>query len=197
MASWNSKLDQKWKKNSGNNPEIVETTPNPKAEAGSYPEIYTGMSDAESILEARVNEVVGMGIGNAKISLDDLSQSLEDFYIVNYWPEEMYNEGHIKTALQYTPRKSLHTSADLATLPIDRPIAVYCYSGQHSAAVVAYLRVLGYDAYTLLYGANAFMNKKLVETNNHGFSSKLSNNFELETSEYVEPEGGVQVGGGC
>jgi rhodanese-related sulfurtransferase len=32
---------------------------------------------------------------------------------------------------------------------------IYCYTGQTSAHVAAYLRVLGYDAKSLVFGVNA------------------------------------------
>ena len=40
----------------------------------------------------------------------------------------------------------------LNTLPKDKPIGVYCYTGQTSAQMTAYLQMLGYDAKTVLYG---------------------------------------------
>jgi hypothetical protein len=42
----------------------------------------------------------------------------------------------------------------LQTLPNDRPILIYSGDGQLSACMTAYLTVLGYDAKTLLFGAN-------------------------------------------
>ena len=36
----------------------------------------------------------------------------------------------------------------------DKPVVVYCYTGQTSAHMAAYLRVLGYDAKSLLFGMN-------------------------------------------
>ena len=35
----------------------------------------------------------------------------------------------------------------------------YCYTGQTSAVVTAYLRVLGYDAYSLTFGMNGIWNE--------------------------------------
>jgi hypothetical protein len=59
-------------------------------------------------------------------------------------------------------------------LPIDRPIAIYCYTGQNSAFVVAYLRLIGYDAKGLLYGTNSFMNGIMVEEKIHNaFTEKM------------------------
>ncbi len=59
--------------------------------------------------------------------------------------------------MQYTPKESLKLSADLKSLPTDKPIVVYCYTGQTSAYVAAYLRLLGYDARSLMFGANSMM----------------------------------------
>ena len=53
-------------------------------------------------------------------------------------------------------------AADLKTLPADKPVAVYCYTGQTSAFLVAYLRLLGYDAKSVLYGTNGMIYDKMV-----------------------------------
>ena len=39
----------------------------------------------------------------------------------------------------------------------DETVVVYCYSGQTSAYVTAYLKVLGYDAKSLKFGANTMI----------------------------------------
>ena len=72
--------------------------------------------------------------------------------------QEHYDWGHINGAIQYTPKTSLLLDADLKTLPTDKTIVVYCYTGQTSAHVASYLRVLGYDAYTLTFGMNKLFN---------------------------------------
>ena len=59
--------------------------------------------------------------------------------------------------MQYTPKETIKLSADLKTLPTDKAVVIYCYTGQNSAFLTAYLRVLGYDAKSLLYGANGMI----------------------------------------
>jgi rhodanese-related sulfurtransferase len=49
----------------------------------------------------------------------------------------------------------LKLSTNLKTLPTDKSIVVYCYTGQTSASTAFILRTLGYDAKSLSYGANA------------------------------------------
>ncbi len=42
----------------------------------------------------------------------------------------------------------------LQYLPTDKKIVIYCWTGQTSAQVAAYLRMLGYDAVSMYYGMN-------------------------------------------
>ena len=51
----------------------------------------------------------------------------------------------------------LALTAYLKTLPTDKTIVVYCYTGQNSASIAAYLRLMGYDAKSLKFGANSMI----------------------------------------
>jgi len=98
------------------------------------------------------------GFTPAAVSSATVFGNLEGYYIVNYWPAAQYDDpGHIPGAVQYTPKETLKLDVDLKTLPTDMPIAVYCYTGQTSAFITAYLRVLGYDAKSILYGTNGMI----------------------------------------
>ena len=44
----------------------------------------------------------------------------------------------------------------------DKPIVVYCYTGQTSGFVTAYLNVLGYDVKSLLFGTNGMIYNSMV-----------------------------------
>ena len=39
-----------------------------------------------------------------------------------------------------------------STIPTDKPVVVYCYTGQTSSQTVATLRMLGFEAYSLAGG---------------------------------------------
>jgi rhodanese-related sulfurtransferase len=71
-------------------------------------------------------------------------------------------------------------SADLKTLPTDETIVVYCYTGQTSAALAAYLRILGYDAVTLLFGTNAMIYDTMVSMEMPTFSESQIAGYEYE-----------------
>jgi 3-mercaptopyruvate sulfurtransferase SseA len=109
-----------------------------------------------------------LAAGFKRKSSADVFQDPSQFYIVNYFTEAQYlgNEGcppgHIPGATQYTPKSSLHTSEFLNTLPTDEPIVVYCWTGQNSSQVAAWLNILGYDAYSLTFGVNGMVYDQLT-----------------------------------
>ena len=83
-------------------------------------------------------------------NLNDGDES-NDPYIVSVRSADDYAKGHIKGAVNYSP-KTMWTAETLATIPDDRQVVVYCYTGQTAAQVATALRVLGYDAWSLGYG---------------------------------------------
>lgn len=62
-----------------------------------------------------------------------------------------YANGHIPGAINIVG-KDLFNAENLAKLPKDKAIVLNCYSGQTASQATAALRMLGYDAYNLLYG---------------------------------------------
>jgi rhodanese-related sulfurtransferase len=155
MCSWAypSKWDQA-KTNGQTNPITVQTTSNAKNTAGNLPTLSTGKTTGAEISTVRLAAVLAEGFGAASIDRTTLYANLSNYYIVNYWNLTDYNVGHIEGAIQYTPKEDLKLATFLKTLPTNKTIVVYCYSGQTSAFVVPFLRALGYDAKSLLYGTN-------------------------------------------
>jgi rhodanese-related sulfurtransferase len=161
MCSWNSFFASRWNTAiaSGNTLSTAFTsTVTEKGSKGSLPVITTGKETGKEILEARVQALLTEGFTNASVSIATLAGNYAGYYIVNYWPSDQYaSPGHINGAMQYTPKTSLKYDADLLTLPTGKPVAVYCYTGQTSAFLSAYLRLLGYDAKSVLYGTNGMI----------------------------------------
>jgi len=155
------------------------TTETTMAEAGDMPTLSTGKTKAEDILRARVEAVFAEGFAGIKTTSSTVFGATSSYYIVNYWSKTDYDWNHVPTAVQYTPKESLTSDTYLNTLPTDMPIAVYCYTGQTSAHVAAYLRVLGYDAQTILFGVNGMAHSTMPS---HAFNPDTEiNNFDLET----------------
>ena len=134
--------------------------------AGDYPTLSTGKKTGEEILAARIDTVLHTGF-KSKRAVDVLA-SPSDYYIVNYFSESDYlgqgncPPGHINGAYQYTPKSSLKSTAQLKNLPTDKPIVVYCWTGQTSSQVTAFLNILGYEAYSLRAGVNGMVHDQLT-----------------------------------
>lgn len=180
MSSWNQVFAEGYWLNKTGNARANEftTTPYSKNQPGNLPTLNTGKKTEPEILEVRVNELLADGFTPARITHNDVFSNLEGYYIVNYWPVDHYNVGHIPGAVQYTPRSDLKSTTYLKTLPTDKPIVIYCYTGQTSAQVVAFLRVLGYDAKSLLYGTNAMFYDQMPGT-------KFNPNTDIMNYPYV------------
>ncbi len=185
MSSWNTHFaNNHWNKATSNKYyDKIEVTGNEKAEAIDYPKINTGEQCCIEMLEHRVKEIFNEGFEKSVITSDELMNNLDKYYVINYWPEEHYKLGHIPTAIQYTPRESLKREVDLKTLPVDKPIVVYCYTGQTAAYITAYLRIIGYDAYSLKYGVNGIFNQMLIDNDLPGWRAEKSNSFPFVTKE--------------
>jgi rhodanese-related sulfurtransferase len=161
MCSWNEIFAGKWNTAvaSGNAYASQFTaTATAKGAAGEMPELSTGKTTGQEILEARVDALLAEGFTPATVTNQTVFGALSSYYIVNYWPADQYADpGHIPGAIQYTPKETMKLATDLKTLPTDKPVVVYCYTGQTSAFLAAYLRLLGYDAKSLLYGGNGMI----------------------------------------
>lgn len=182
MCSWNTATSDYWVSGISNAKATqMVTTAGIKNEVGNLPVIYTGETTGETILRARVEELFEIGVSDAKITNTDAFLKNETNYTINYWKQEHYDVGHIPESIQYTPKESLSYNQELTTLPTDKTIVVYCYTGHTSSFVAAYLRVLGYDAKTLLFGANGMMYDIMVEKGDMTVFKKETDvlNYEL------------------
>ncbi len=198
MCAWNKKFSKKWLKNSTDRLiDKLEKKSNNKNNITKLPDFESHKKAGAEILNIRANKLLDEGFKEAAITIDDIISEPGAFYIVSYQMPEIYELGHLKSAILYNPNKSLKKNTELLTMPVDKTIVVYSNSGQYSAYVTVFLRMLGYDAKTLKYGANGFMNKFIIENidTKQGFSEEIINNFNFETSEYEEEESGVEEGG--
>jgi len=171
MAGWDQSLAYKWD-NSTNNLLVNPETTNNEAQLveHAFPGVLDG-SSASGIVAERVNAMLQGGFKGVSYS-EMLTNGIENYFIVNYFGLDDYMgigsagvPGHIPGAFQFTPKASLGIDQMLKNLPPedDARIVVYCWTGQHSSQVVAYLNMLGYDAYSLLYGSNSLFHDVLGE----------------------------------
>lgn len=84
---------------------------------------------------------------SAKASLDAKDGSVA---FLDVRKPDDYAAGHIETAVNIPFGKGMQK--EFSTLPMDKKIIVYCYTGQTAGQTVAGLRMLGYDAVSLKSG---------------------------------------------
>jgi rhodanese-related sulfurtransferase len=71
-----------------------------------------------------------------------------------------------KPNVNYPPaEKPFKRDTHLLTLSTEIPNVLYCYTGQTSAYASGYLRLLGYDARSLLFGTNGMVYDLMLENN--------------------------------
>lgn len=167
MASWHEDFAGVWANNISNAraTEFVTTASPAMNEAGELPTLTTGFEDGASILDARAAAVFAEGWDPATITNAAVFMDLAGHYIINFWPENLYLAvGHIPGAINYEPADTpFLLDTFLTTLPTDQPVVIYCYTGHGSAYLAGYLRILGYDARTLLFGANGMAYDRMVD----------------------------------
>jgi hypothetical protein len=132
MSAWNVNACNSWHTSYGNSYVTqLTTTAAAKNAAGNLPALSTGKTTGAEILEARVTALLSTAdpFGDVKLSNSALFTNLTNYYIVNYWSLEHYNTGHIPGAIQYTPKADFKLDASLKTLPTNKPVVIYCYTG--------------------------------------------------------------------
>lgn len=165
FCSWHKETaENRWiRRRSSKYSEVLEHNSNIKNPSGAFPSIDTQEKYGFAILRERAHMLFAEDFNPVTIFVDTLFEAGQNFYIINYWPEPLYSIGHIPGAIQYQPKQSFKRTEQLNTIPLDKPVVVYCYTGQRSSFVTAYLRLLGYDARTLTFGANGFMYNLMLE----------------------------------
>jgi rhodanese-related sulfurtransferase len=164
MSAWNETFAKEgWLKGvSGQYEAALETNVHEKPVAKGMPELGTGKSSGEEVGAARFSKLFEEGSSNILISADEVFSNPQKYFIINLERKDKYEDGHIPGAVRYKPEATLGFTVEMATIPSDKTIVVYCGTGHNSGFATAFLRLFGYDARTLKYGNNSFMYDKMV-----------------------------------
>ncbi len=112
------------------------------------------------ILAKRVTYMLSQGFKG--VNAADVLATPASSFIVNYWTDaDVTTYGHIKGA--YRLNETLLLGDGMKNLDPASKIVVYCWTGQTSSMVAAYLTVLGYDASGIKFGTNAMINADLLK----------------------------------
>ena len=183
MSSWNAATAGSWQNNTGSSaignsswtlPASI--TPNTTF---SVPTLTTSADDGAGILAERVSALLSGGMN--KVANSELLASPSSYFVNNYWAlDDVNHYGHVAGAYRINPL----TLADGEYLNLDasQPVVTYCWTGQTSSMVTAYLKVLGYDSKSLLFGTNGMIYDNLES---HKYTDAAIMGYELETSDPV------------
>ncbi len=156
MSGWTTEnnINAPWANLQEGGQELVTEATVPTA-TYEHPVLDYDAADATDAFMHYVGEYLAGGPHN--ISTADVYANLNDDdpandpFILNYWPPDMYDQGHIPGAVQGKPI----TMDLLSHIPEDQQVVVYCHTGQTSSQIVPWLNALGYDAYSMLFGVNS------------------------------------------
>lgn len=161
MSGWHSDFD-KWTSNTGNigtGHENWTTDATATLQDFDPPTFSASASDGAGILAERVDAMLAGGF--LGIAATDVLTAPGDYFINNYWAEaDVDHYGHIAGAYRIKEDLSIDAGGFMNLDP-SGTIVTYCWTGQTSSVVTAYLTVLGYDAKSLKFGANAMIYDQL------------------------------------
>lgn len=124
------------------------------------PTITTTQTTGSAILGERVAYILSKGLQG--VNAVDVLATPTNYFVNNYWTDANVNQyGHIKGAYRLNETLTL-TLDGMKNLDPAAQIVTYCWTGQTSAVVSAYLTVLGYNAFSLKFGANSMINGALA-----------------------------------
>lgn len=211
MASWNDDFAAAWKDHLKNSV-LMRSYTNEVTNMNSMTSLplvsfRTKSKNIKDKVEERISDLLLQGFNEdlptvnysdsgPVITEDQLFNEdyLSNYYLICYGSANLYMAlgrynpysglGHPKGAVLYDPHSSLKSNNYLQTLPTNKKIAIYCYNGQYSASAAAYLRLLGYDAKSMLFGAYVLFYDRLeydAMLSKFLFRKDLSNNFPYVT----------------
>jgi rhodanese-related sulfurtransferase len=185
MSAWNNRYAQEgWLKGvSGKYETKLENTVNERPSSNGMPDLKTGLQSGPEIGTTRFRKLFEEGTADIFITADEVFSNPQKYYIINLDRKDKYEDGHIPGAVRYKPEGTLGYTDEMASIPADKPVVVYCGTGHNSGFATAYLRLFGYDAHTLKYGNNGFMYDKMIKQRTAlswlPFTQADVNNFEV------------------
>ena len=134
----------------------VETEANEATETYDFPALDTGATGEDEIIRTALDNYLSSGkapVISAQALFENLNDGDEsnDPVILSVRSPEHYAIGHIPGAINI-PWTQLGDPTNLAKLPPDKPIVVYCYTGHTGQIATTLLSALGYDATNLKFG---------------------------------------------
>jgi hypothetical protein len=201
LASWNEVFADEWLGALGNDPEILyyNNENNQKNEFTPLPGVTLENPDAsiKDRVNGRIKKIISEGFQEDIHYRRYLTIFAYDYLVCYGQTSLLYYArgngplaqlGHHERAIFYQadPLYELRSTEFLQTIPNNTPVFIYDGTGELSAYMAAYLRVLGYDAQTLLFGVNQLFYDRVIyypELIEFAFSYSRIKNYPYVTGE--------------
>lgn len=127
------------------------------------------------ILSERVTAMLSGGFKG--VASADVLADPSAYFINNYWAlTDLEHYGHISGAYRILPLTL--AGNEYQNLNPDATVVTYCWTGQTSSMITAYLNVIGYTAKSLKNGANSMIHSELTS---HKWDASLAKQFTVVT----------------
>ena len=140
-----------------------------------------GEETVSEALSATREYTTGIATNMKAETLHDLlndNDTTNDPFILSIRKVEHYALGHIPGAVNI-PLNALFTEENLAKLPTDRQIIVYCYTGHTASQATALLNVNGYNAVCLTWGMCSWTNDSTVAANKYYDETTAGHDYSI------------------
>jgi rhodanese-related sulfurtransferase len=134
--------------------------------------------------------------GPRTLNAADLFENLNDGdpendpYIISLRSAEDYAKGHIPGAVNMSVNE-LFAADNLATIPPDKDVVLVCYTGQTAGQATSALNILGYEAYSLLFGMSSWTSDPEVFVKRFD-PEEHTNDYTIDTEVY-QPGGPYEL----
>ncbi|MBN1252614.1 MAG: hypothetical protein JXR51_04440 [Bacteroidales bacterium] len=164
MSGWNSSLSASW---TGGTGDVALSSANWTDAPGAIvdnvefddPDLTTTATTGATMLAERVAAMLNTGFQG--ITATDVLANPAGFFINNYWAEaDVETYGNITGAHRINPLTI--AGGEYKYLDPEQTIVTYCWTGQTSSVITAYLNVIGYTASSLKFGANSMIYSDLT-----------------------------------
>lgn len=158
MSGWNKTLTASWDGGTG---DAASGSANWTAAPGALvdakefddPDLAPTATTGAEILAERVTALL---TGFNGVDNGDVLGSPGSYFINNYWDAtDVEKYGHIVGSYRINPLTL--SGEEYFNLDPSKTIVTYCWTGQTSSVVTAYLKVLGYTAKSLKFGVNSMI----------------------------------------
>jgi rhodanese-related sulfurtransferase len=134
-------------------PTVTETTV--ATETYDLPVLATGETEATEIAIAAAQAMLAdwKPVASAESLFDNMADGDDsnDFFVVSVRAPDVYALGHVEGAINIG-WKAVAMTDNMAMLPTDQPIMVYCYTGHTGQVAATALKMLGYDVINMKFG---------------------------------------------